>query len=116
MHDMSMQEGSTIQVYLLGPEGPIINRPLSAREKSLTIQFPSSPSGTSASNIGIKGEDTTTIISENLNMEMPYVKPGDIQQEINTLGSLHVSPAGHMSRWQVPAGNVSQPSPELPLA
>jgi hypothetical protein len=25
MQDMSMQEGSTIQVYFLGPEGPIIN-------------------------------------------------------------------------------------------
>jgi len=98
MQDMSLQEGSTLRVYFLGLESPIINRPLSAREKSLTIHFPSNPTGNSASNIGISGEDTTPTISENRNLEMPYVKPGDIQQETNTLGSLHVSPAGHMSR------------------
>ena len=65
MQDMSMQEGSTLRVYFLGPESPIINRPLSAEEKSLTIKFPSNPTGNSASNIGISGEDNTSIISEN---------------------------------------------------
>jgi hypothetical protein len=62
MQDISLQEGSTLRVYFLDPEGPIINRPLSAREKSLTIQFKSNPAGNSASNIGVKEEDTTTII------------------------------------------------------
>jgi hypothetical protein len=64
MQDMSLQEGSTLQVYLISPERPIINRPLSLKEKSLTIKFPDNPAGNSASNIGISGEDILTTISE----------------------------------------------------
>lgn len=100
MQDMSMQEGSTLRVYFLGPESPIINRPLSAEEKSLTIKFPSNPTGNSASNIGRSGEDIIPTISENLKLvgysqqgvQKTSGKPDAKQQESNSLGSLHGSP------------------------
>ncbi len=66
-----------------------INSQESAEEKSLTIKFRYNVGGgISESNNGKKEEVTTTPISENPNLEKTPVKPGDIQQEINSLGSL----------------------------
>ena len=107
-----MESGSKLIIFFPYPEGVERVRPLSDIENSLSMKCANTP--TKASFIG------QIVIPLHRESHSPTISvtdtvPGDIQQEINSLGSLHDSPVGHMSRWQVPAGNVSQPSPELPL-